>query len=133
MNRRTLIKRLTATVALCAVAPNIEAADAAGCVDCDRLFSATFTVPEMFDQQKAPGYFEMARKALHELAEREGISHDEAGLRVWGDAFPTYMAVPVETQGLHVTDRAAFTGGVMVTIEGESMVIPYYVTKNGPF
>lgn len=88
MNRRDLFGRLGAVAAAVALAPAVGVA--AACTDCERVFSQAFTVPEAFDSARSADYVEMARRSAHELATREGISHDEAGLRVWWQALPSY-------------------------------------------
>jgi hypothetical protein len=87
--RRGFLGAVTALAAAVAVAPVVKAE--ASCADCERVFATAFTVPDAFDKQQAPGYVEMARRAVHELAIREGISHDEAGVREWWNAFPTIV------------------------------------------
>ncbi len=83
--------------AIVATVPKAEPVQAA-CADCERVFSGPLTVPPNFDQHQATGYIETARQSVHAMALREGISHDEAGLRLWWDAFPSYVVEPMSPQ-----------------------------------
>ena len=77
----------------------LSAVTALACADCERIFSTTFTVPLAFARPPAEtqDYLDMARCLAHGITVREGISHDEAGMRLWWHAFQTYSIELVES------------------------------------
>ena len=89
-SRRGFLTTLLAGAAALGLPVTVAKAETVlGCADCTRLFSATFPLPGGFDRQAPPG---MVQRAVHELAVREGISHDEVCVGAWLDALPPLVA-----------------------------------------
>jgi hypothetical protein len=104
---------MIAALSAVATATKAEAAEAERCSDCAML-ADQMPVPESFDRKTMPGYLEMVRQSVHDLAIREQISHSEAGLRVYWQALPTMveMESPPDVSSIAGVSCAHYTASL---------------------
>lgn len=62
------------------------------CADCDRLMAPAPVLPDSFKPSHEMA--DVARRAVHEKATRDGISHEEAAVAVYWQSFPRIAEIP---------------------------------------
>lgn len=59
-----------------------------GCAECEENLNRTPVIPEPFRSLASEYDRQETMRQMHERSEREGISHTEAGARMFVEAFP---------------------------------------------
>jgi hypothetical protein len=90
--RRGFLGRCATIASAVVVAPAVTAEAAPECLDCARLWSRPAVLPDAFRSvQMNP---DALRSAVHERAVRQSVSHEEAGMAMAWESFPSLSVEP---------------------------------------